>query len=207
MCTLLPPGVAVSHGKKVLFVFLLEILTGNKGPKPEVFWHACKKRSRASQATRKAKRVTEASNPPPLPSAPAPVPTPLPSTVGTKPDYIIPPPGLIMEETCQWIKDVVMRPKTPSLPKSTPVPLFPATNQDFACSFPHLIGNTAPIRACCVEAHRCGFQWGQVCNSIRAAGHASLLLQGPFMNLVTSSFQSPLRPGKAPEAGPSSAAP
>jgi hypothetical protein len=45
MCTLLPPGVAVSHGKKVLFVFLLVILTGDKGPKPEVFWCARKKRS------------------------------------------------------------------------------------------------------------------------------------------------------------------
>jgi hypothetical protein len=48
MCTLLPPAVAVSRGKKVLFVFLLEILTGNEGPKPEVFWHVRKKRSQAS---------------------------------------------------------------------------------------------------------------------------------------------------------------
>jgi hypothetical protein len=45
MCTLLLPAVAVSHRKKVLFVFLLEILTGDEGVKPEVFWHACKKRS------------------------------------------------------------------------------------------------------------------------------------------------------------------
>jgi hypothetical protein len=43
MCTLLPPGVAVSRGKKVLFVFLLETLTGDEGPKPEVFWRARKK--------------------------------------------------------------------------------------------------------------------------------------------------------------------
>jgi hypothetical protein len=51
MCTLLPPGFTsfiVAHGKWVLFVFLQEILTGNKGPKPKVFWHACKKYSRAS---------------------------------------------------------------------------------------------------------------------------------------------------------------
>jgi hypothetical protein len=43
MVTLLPPGVAVSCGKKILFVFLLEILTGDEGIKPEGFWHARKK--------------------------------------------------------------------------------------------------------------------------------------------------------------------
>jgi hypothetical protein len=45
MCTLLPPRFMVACSKQVLFMFLLEILTGNEGPKPEVFWCTCKKHS------------------------------------------------------------------------------------------------------------------------------------------------------------------
>jgi hypothetical protein len=45
MCTLLPPGFTVARSKRVLFVFILEILTGDEGPKPEVFWCTHKKRS------------------------------------------------------------------------------------------------------------------------------------------------------------------
>jgi hypothetical protein len=48
MVTLLPAGYPMFHGKKILFVFLLEVLTSDKGVKPEVFWHASKKCSQAS---------------------------------------------------------------------------------------------------------------------------------------------------------------
>jgi hypothetical protein len=146
MCTLLPPRVAVSCGKKVLFVFLLEILTGDEGPKLEVFWHACKKHSRASQATCKAKRATKASNPPaPVPSIPTPTPCET-TSLGYRSD-------LSMEENVKMVRDVVMWAITPSPLKPTPDPFFPASNQDFARSFTRQIGDTAPIRAWCVKAH------------------------------------------------------
>jgi hypothetical protein len=45
MCTLLLTSYSVSKGKKVLFVFLLEILTGDGPIKLESFWHAPKKHS------------------------------------------------------------------------------------------------------------------------------------------------------------------
>jgi hypothetical protein len=66
MCTLLPPGYSVSHGKKSLFIFLLEVLT-SEGLKLEVFWHAHKK---CSQASQEGHLATQAFTPMSAPSAP-----------------------------------------------------------------------------------------------------------------------------------------
>jgi hypothetical protein len=143
MVTLLPPGVTVSQGKKVLFVFLLEILTGDESIKPKVFWRTCKKHSRASQATRKAKRATKVSNPLPLPSAPAPAP-PIPDK---EPHTIVAPSGINTEQSIAWLHDMLMQPKTPSQLKATSDPFFPASNQDFTHSFLRQVGNTTPIQA------------------------------------------------------------
>jgi hypothetical protein len=101
--------------------------------------------------TRKAKRATKVSNPPPLPSAPAPVPsipTPTPSGTTTSDNQL----DILTEDHVKMIQDALMWSTTPSLPKSTPDPFFSTSNQDFTHSFPRLIGDTAPIRAWCVKA-------------------------------------------------------
>jgi hypothetical protein len=209
MVTLLPPGVAVSRRKKILFVFLLEILTGDEGIKPEVFWHTHKKHSRASQATHKAKVANEASNPLPLPSAPASVPT-LPPATAPEPS------ALSTEEQMAMILDAInqandtpMRAPTPSPPKQKVHNVQSLSNQELARSFPRNVNNTRLIQTWCIDARRRGFQWGNVCNSIRTAGHASLLQPGLFIDMVTRFFQTPppLRPGGPVEAGPSTAKP
>jgi hypothetical protein len=69
MWTLLSSGFMVAHGKWVLFVFLLEILTSDKGPKPEVFWCARKKRSQASQKVCLATLTPTSAPPAPSPYA------------------------------------------------------------------------------------------------------------------------------------------
>jgi hypothetical protein len=83
MCTLLPSGFTVAHSKRVLFMFLLEILTGDEGPKPEVFWCTHKKHSRASREMCHA--TSQASNPVSCPPSPSLVPAMLlePSALAT----------------------------------------------------------------------------------------------------------------------------
>jgi hypothetical protein len=105
--------------------------------------------------------------------------------------------------------DTAMRAFTPTLPKPKIVSVQSMSNQELARNFPRNVNDTRLIQTWCVDARRRGFQWGNVCNSIRTAGHASLLQPGPFINMVTRFFQTPPppRPGGPIEAGSSTAKP
>jgi hypothetical protein len=129
MCTLLPPGFMVAHGKWVLFVFILEILTGDKGPKPKVFWHARKKRSRASQKVRLAMSTMSAS--------PAPTPVPIMSLVpcAQSTSMVAPLPEVAPPRR----EDDVSMGSHPVIPTPSPATILPQgvhTSADFLKSFP-----------------------------------------------------------------------
>jgi hypothetical protein len=119
MCTLLPSNFTIACGKQVLFMFLLEILTGDKGPKPGSFWCAHKKHSQAScKVHSTSKQAT--SQPVPPSSMPSPRPAmslgpPAPATSQSRP----PSPVVMLTLT---LEDMVMHASAASLPTVSPLP-------------------------------------------------------------------------------------
>jgi hypothetical protein len=161
----------------VLFVFLLEILTGDKGPKPKVFWHARKKRSQASQEVRRA--TSQVSNPVPHPPSPSIVPDmlPEPSTLVTSPlapsisvSEASAPSGILGAQP----DDVVMK---PSMASPEALRKLKLSNQTFAHMF--LKNSMDQLQERMIrwltEAQQWGFNMGQVLNAVLASGNGGFI--------------------------------
>jgi hypothetical protein len=196
MCTLLPPGYSIARGKKTLFVFLLEILTG-EGPKPEVFWRARKKRSRAS---REVCLATKALTPTSAPPAPSLVPTmPLVPCAQSAPKAA----PLPEVSPLRSGDDVSMgsRPATPTPLPTAPHPHALRSNADFLKSFPRNLNQRAPLAAWLEEAANRKVPLGHLITSIRTAGHVSILMDTEFVNFVRGFFPSLPALGKQENSG------
>jgi hypothetical protein len=202
MCTLLPPGFMVACSKWVLFIFLLEILTGDEGPKPELFWCAHKKCSRASQEVCLA--MSQASNPVPHPPLPSLVPAtspepPTPTTLLPAPSVSLLPLGLVSPETSETQPDDMVM----SLPMASPPRMklkINLSNQAFACMFPNepysdtqeSINATDMLqKQWLAEAQGRDFNMGQVPNTVWAASKGEFIgkqfgryLDANFTNLT-----------------------
>jgi hypothetical protein len=141
ICTLLLPSFIVAHSKWVLFVFLLEILTGDKGLKPEVFWHACKKHSQASQKVCPATLTLISA-----PLAPSPMLTISLMPCAQSTSMVAPVPKVVLptreDDMSMGLCPVML---TPSL--AAPSPLAIQTNANFIKSFSQDLNLSRPLKA------------------------------------------------------------
>jgi hypothetical protein len=146
MCTLLSPRFTVACSKWVLFVFLLEILTGNESPKPEVFWHTRKKHSQASQKVCPAMSALT-----PAPPASSSVPTPLLVPCAQSTSMVTP----VSEVTLPGRKDDMSMGSRPAMltPSSAAPPSHDIhTSANFIKSFPWELFPFRPLEAWLDEA-------------------------------------------------------
>jgi hypothetical protein len=184
MCILLPPTFTVAQGKQVLFVFLLEILTDDKGPKPKVFWHTCKKCSQASQKVHPA-TSTLVSAPP----APSSVPTISLAPYAQSTSMVAPVPKVAppRREDDMSIGSCPMM-LTPSL--ATPPPRVIRTNADFIKSFPQSLNPFKPLKVWLDKAAHCKLLMGHLVTAFRTAEHAGMLSNSQFVALIQHFFPS-----------------
>jgi hypothetical protein len=203
-CTLLPSRFTVAHSKQVLFVFLLEILTGDKGPKPKVFWRACKKRSQASQEVCRA--MSQGLLPAPYPPLPSLVPDTSPEPLALAMLTLAPSASISLGSGPLGSSganpdNVVMEAVKSSLPlMASPEPYKRSkpSNQAFTCMFLQdptgqtlILSKNDRMKQWLTKARRWGFNIGQVLNAVQAASRGGFIgeqfgkyLDANFMNLV-----------------------
>jgi hypothetical protein len=138
MHSLLPPLCPMAKGKKVMFVFILEILS-REGPNQKGFWkvlkkHPCKKARSHMEKTAVPVPLAPLISSPHVPTPPEPV-KPTPNPVPSTSSLAAPQDGndMVMAELCKEIaktaEPVTYAPSAPSSPtpaKPYPLFLFPA---------------------------------------------------------------------------------
>ena len=159
-------------------MFILEILTGDEGPKPEVFWRARKKRSRASQKVRLATSTM------PAPLAPTPMPTTSLAPCAQSMSMVAPSP----EVAPPGREDDVSMGSRPATPTPSPAAILPQgvrTGADFLKSFPQAPDQTeATLKLWLGEAARRKIPLGHLVTALRHAGCLVLLHKAWFLDFT-----------------------